>query len=355
MSSTIASPQSVATSGRVADLARYAFPHVGLWALVAMLFGGNCLFDVSSTHVSIDAEWFKLNLTCVAVAAAFAVMRWLRPLAFDWFLHRLWCCIMAAMLSLVISSNLVLYNQLTMTQHWPFADAWLISMDRSMGIDWQNYAKFVLQTDAMNDWLLLAYNGMTGNGTILVLLLAVLGNWRLRVIETAFMIVVTGLIATTIASFFPARAAWAMLADPDLLLRFKATSGMSHIAPLLALRGDAPVHIVMEKLIGLATFPSYHTCLALIIMISSRGYKYVWPIGLIFGVSIIAATPVYGGHYFIDLIAGGAVTGCTFLLWKHLVLPKLLHQLPAFGDAAYALPMRILNLRIPKPAAKRAA
>jgi PAP2 superfamily len=355
MTSTVANAPSTITTVGLGNVVRFAFPHVGLWALVVALFGGNALYAAFSSHVSIDVEWFKLNLMCLGLAVAFVVLRCLRPLAFDWFLHRLWCCMIVAMLSLVISSNLVMFNQLTMTQHWPFADAWLIGMDRNLGIDWLSYAKFITQSDGMNSWLLLAYNGLTGNGTIMVLLLAVLSNQRLRVIETAFMIVATGLIATTIASFFPAKAAWVTLADPELLARFKATSGMSHVAPMLALRADAPVHIVMERLIGLATFPSYHTCLALIIMLSSRGYRYAWPIGVIFGVSIVAATPVYGGHYFIDLIAGAAVTGCTFLFWKRVMLPKLLPQLPGFGDAAYTLPERILNLRIPRPDAKRAA
>jgi PAP2 superfamily len=355
MSTTVATQPAIPSSNLLVKWSRNAFPHIGLWILVLAMFLGNFAYIGLSDHVSIEMPWYRFNLTCFGLAAMFATIRFFRPATFDWFLHRLWCGGMTALLAFILSSNLSIYNQLTMTQTWPLADGMLISMDHALGFDWLTYVKFMSSSDVMNSWLSFAYGDLTTNGMVLILFMAVLVNWRERVIESAFMIIATGLIVVTFSSFFPAKAAWATLADAEILARLDGKSGMDHIENLMALRGAAPFHIEVSKLVGLATFPSYHTCLALIILLATRGYKFIAPIGAIIGVSIIAATPVYGGHYLVDVLAGAAVTAATFVFWKRYMLPKLALQLMGFGDEAYAFPDRILNLRFGRAAAKRAA
>ena len=55
---------------------------------------------------------------------------------------------------------------------------------------------------------------------------------------------------------------------------------------------------------GIITFPSFHAALAVIFIVA------LWPMpvlrwfGVVVNVLMLAATPIDGGHYFIDMVAG---------------------------------------------------
>jgi membrane-associated phospholipid phosphatase len=56
------------------------------------------------------------------------------------------------------------------------------------------------------------------------------------------------------------------------------------------------------------TFPSFHTAAGIILVISFWRTA-LFPIIVLYSAIMIASTPVLGGHYFVDLIAGAAVAG----------------------------------------------
>ena len=58
---------------------------------------------------------------------------------------------------------------------------------------------------------------------------------------------------------------------------------------------------------GLITFPSFHAALGVIFARAFWSVPWLrWP-ALAVNLLMIAATPVNGGHYFVDVAAGGAV------------------------------------------------
>jgi membrane-associated phospholipid phosphatase len=55
------------------------------------------------------------------------------------------------------------------------------------------------------------------------------------------------------------------------------------------------------------SFPSLHVAGALLVVYLSRGVAWLfWPT-LVFNALLVAATPVFGGHFFVDVLAGAAV------------------------------------------------
>lgn len=338
------SDKSLRLDTMIATWARHLFPHYGIWLIIFALFAANCSIVLMSSQISVEWAWFEFNFKCFGLAFIFATFRYMRPQYFGWVAHRIWCAAVFIILAYVFASNLGLYNQLTMTQNWPFADAALITADRAIGFDWLFYAKLMTENQNLNEALNYAYSGLTGTGLLVAVLLGGLANNRERSIETAFLLVATGIFVVTFASFVPAEAAWVTLADSELLARLDARSGIDHVEPMMYLRSDGPIHILTSKIIGLATFPSYHTCLGLIILLSTRGYRFLAPMGMLSGFAIVAATPIYGGHYFVDVIAGTAVTAIAFKAWQRFILPALRADLPAFGDEAYAIPTKSLKL-----------
>jgi len=67
------------------------------------------------------------------------------------------------------------------------------------------------------------------------------------------------------------------------------------------------VHCAFSKVQGLAafiTFPSFHAAAAVLALWALWSVWWLRPLALIANVSMLLATPLVGGHYFVDVIAG---------------------------------------------------
>ncbi|MEI7609953.1 MAG: phosphatase PAP2 family protein, partial [Rhodospirillaceae bacterium] len=61
---------------------------------------------------------------------------------------------------------------------------------------------------------------------------------------------------------------------------------------------------------GIVTFPSFHSALAVLLVWAARGLgRMIIPVAALNAV-VLAVTPIYGGHYFVDVIAGITITLC---------------------------------------------
>jgi membrane-associated phospholipid phosphatase len=74
----------------------------------------------------------------------------------------------------------------------------------------------------------------------------------------------------------------------------------------------------IEALSGIVAFPSYHATAALLLTYLLRGIPIVFPAAVAFNALMIAATPLIGGHFLIDVIAGSATAAATIYLLQRL-------------------------------------
>jgi PAP2 superfamily len=330
-------------------LVNWAFPHPLLWAVVTAMLLCNAVAIYISNHLSIEPGRLSGDAQMLGFATALMLLRQFYNEIFDGLLHRVWCVFMAALFASILFNNLLLLNHVLMANSFPMADDRLLSWDRALGLDWLAYAKFMTSSSTVQNLLYLAYQHMTYGGVALVAVALVALNLRVRTIELAFLLTGAAVVCLTVAAAFPARAAMDVLADKELFQRiyhgldgFKA--GFYHIEQLMELRGDAPVLIKPATLEGLATFPSFHTCLAIIIMWCSRGHWITGSIGKIVAVMILAATPIFGGHYFVDIMAGAVVMTGLILLWRRFIVYRLAEQVPGMIPGNHNLPVW-LNLK----------
>ena len=116
------------------------------------------------------------------------------------------------------------------------------------------------------------------------------------------------LIATAAISVFtPAVAAFVYLDLTPQVYANIASTVYTHVPTLEALRAGTLHSIHLDNLEGLITFPSFHTAGALMFIWALRSVPFVrWPAIALNG-ALIAATPINGAHYFIDLVGGAAV------------------------------------------------
>jgi membrane-associated phospholipid phosphatase len=104
---------------------------------------------------------------------------------------------------------------------------------------------------------------------------------------------------------------------------------------VLGLRAGTLRALDMTQLMGIVTFPSYHAALALIFVRAFRDVPGLAIAGALWATLTIVATPVFGGHYLVDVLAGLA------LGWAGLMLAPAVTRLRGLsridGPAAYGL------------------
>jgi membrane-associated phospholipid phosphatase len=64
---------------------------------------------------------------------------------------------------------------------------------------------------------------------------------------------------------------------------------------------------------GIVTFPSFHAASAALYLWALWPVKWLRPVTLFANIAMLAATPLVGGHYFIDIFAGIAVAVVSIL------------------------------------------
>jgi PAP2 superfamily len=336
MSATIALP--AAKNFTLNDFKQWAFPHWILWCTVLALFAINSVWLGINTRISIDSKWMTGNAIFTVIALTVIFFRALKPEKFDWFLHRLWCVLLYVLLSALLMRNLQVLNHLTMSSNLPMADARLMAWDVALGFDWLAYSKMMTVSAVFTKILFYAYNELTFSGLAALAVTIVLSNNRKRTLEIIYLVVVTAIACIVVAAGFPAKATMALLVDQELLSRLQIGTGVLHVEQLMQLRGNGPILMISDDMQGLVSFPSFHTCMALIIAWCSRGKWYASLVGSVIGTAIIAGTPIFGGHYLVDLLAGGAVTGIALMIWRMKIEPHVANSIADTNQKTFAIP-----------------
>ncbi len=207
-----------------------------------------------------------------------------------------------------------LFNHLSMTLPVPYADAMLASWDASIFGAWNVYFRYVAERPFLIELLDLSYHSLTPLSVVASYFLLLTGReTAARFFILAFTI--TAVIATTVGMFFPAKAAVAtVLESRELLSAFAKPPGSYSIDIIERLRTESGIVFNASYMPGLTTFPSFHTAAGIILAYSFRQTFLFVPVAL-YTAAMIAATPVWGGHYFIDVVAGAAlaVAVCRYL------------------------------------------
>jgi PAP2 superfamily len=327
MSMTSVSPAT--TSFTLQNISRLAFPHSALWITATAMFAVNAIWIALSPRISIAPDWTTQNLGLIGTAAMLLLLRNFRDATFTGLLHRAWCLFMTALFASVLLNNLMVLNHVLMTIIFPMADDRLMSWDLALGLHWLAYAKYMTSIFVIQKILYAAYMHFTYAGVGLIAVILVCLDKRVRTIELAYLLTSAAVICLVVAVGFPARGTMALLADNELLTRLEFGAGTFFIDQLAETRGQGPLFLDPANLQGLASFPSFHTCLAVIIMRCSRG---IWPttlLGTAVGIAILAATPIYGGHYFVDVLGGGILMLIAVWLWHKQIFPNVKSSIPA--------------------------
>lgn len=211
-------------------------------------------------------------------------------------------------------------NHTSMTLDFPLSDDLLDGWDKALGLDWPGYFSLVASRPWLRDAMAWSYTSLTSLSVLSYMMMALLLDIR-RSIYFLETFTLTAVFCTIVGAVFPARAAVdRYFGQSGDFSAFPVEPGLYHLSSLERLRDGGAVELVVGQLPGLVTFPSFHTAAGILLVAATWRTRLVVP-ALLYAIVMIASTPVFGGHYFVDLIAGAAVA---------LVIAVALARLPRF-------------------------
>jgi len=197
----------------------------------------------------------------------------------------------------------ILLSYALAAQDGPLWDAELASWDAALGFDWA-LLRAVLDQSWSAVWLLtLAYHSLILQMVVIILLLSAHGlHGELRLLILAA--VIAGLATILFSGLAPAMG---NLFDADAYRHLPPSIASLHAPVIDGLRDASLRTIDLRQMMGIVTFPSYHAALALLFVGGFRLVPRARVAGTAWAGLTILATPISGGHYGVDVLAGLAL------------------------------------------------
>lgn len=200
----------------------------------------------------------------------------------------------------------------------PLWDTTFHAWDRALGLDWRAYLAFVDGHPRLSVALMLGYRSLMVQMMLVVILLGFCGRLtRLR--QFVLALCLSGAVTILISGLTPAMTNFVHLkvnvADFPHVQPFAA---LTHAAHLTGLRGGTLRVISLDSLEGIIAFPSFHATLGVLFLWAFWSLRAARLPALVVNGFLLAATPIDGGHYFVDVIAGLAVAALAIQTARHL-------------------------------------
>jgi membrane-associated phospholipid phosphatase len=200
----------------------------------------------------------------------------------------------------------------------PLLDAAFARADAALGLDWLAALAFADAHPWVGQTLRLAYQSSLPQVATALVVLAATGQ-LVRLQGFLGLFAATSLVTILTSAAFPAAGAF-VFHNPPAELRSVVghDAGIWHLVHFEALRSGAMRAIDPTAIEGLITFPSFHTALAVVTAWAFWRTRYIAMPALILNLTVIASTVPVGGHYFVDVFAGAAISAAAIagLAWR---------------------------------------
>ena len=182
----------------------------------------------------------------------------------------------------------------------PLWDGRLAAADRAIGFNWP-VVLALLDTSPPAIWLFgLAYHSLTLQMIVVIVALSGLGKFdTLRAVVCAAIL--SGFVTILISGLTPAMG---NLFDPSRYGHLWPSIAWLEQGLISGLRDGSLRVLDLTMLMGIVSFPSFHATLAAIFIWAFGAMPRAALAGRAWAILTIVATPVFGGHYGVDVIMG---------------------------------------------------
>ncbi len=214
---------------------------------------------------------------------------------------------MALMASLWIAFSAIgaVLTYLAATCALPLQDGLLMRYDQILGFDWLEWRDKVASQPGVHLILSCAYGSLMPQILLSCLLLPALRMTE-RCADLILMAAAALVLTMAVAALCPVLGPWAAFGGDDL----------RYLPHVQTLRAPGPWHFDFPDMQGIVTMPSYHTVLALLFTYAYRGMGRIGWIVAGLNALMLLSIPSIGGHYLVDMIAGGAIAVLCILAFR---------------------------------------
>ncbi len=295
---------------KYSPVSAWFFPHPVAWIICTVLFFVEAVWIYWAGVDFILGSAWKLTLVVGFLIAAGALLAKA---------NRDESAILVFSIAFIIlfGKQMNVLNYLSLAIGMPWADAIFASADRALGFDWLALLALFNDSPRTAGWIYTVYNLL---GTLMALTavsLWVMGKFE-RLREYIFIFAVTGFVTIVIGALLPAGGTFFFYQPAtEILANLPPEPGRFFLEHLVPVRNGELNIINMDQLAGLVTFPSFHTIMALAMTWAVRNTVVFWPFAAI-NLVLLIGTPVFGGHYLSDMLAGGVVFMFAAMLYYRL-------------------------------------
>lgn len=285
-----------------------------VWTLVlASLALATCLVLAAGLSVSFVNAWNALLFCVLGMLCG----HFYRPGAAIW-IDRLVIALecLALLSATTLLGGVASYAAAALGQG--YIDDQLVALDAMSKLDWLAFWNFVLAHPSIDHALHYAYGSIFVFPTVMLLALAFTGKaTHAHRFIAAFAISLA--LTNIIFLFTPSKSAALYFLGSDA--PNLPPSGAIHIPIIEALRSGAMRAIPLADMHGLINFPSFHTTAAILFIWGAWQVPWLRAIGVAVNGAMLIATPIHGGHYFVDLFGGMIVAAIAILIARRLKAP----------------------------------
>jgi PAP2 superfamily len=183
----------------------------------------------------------------------------------------------------------------------------LLLYDRALGFDFRSYLDFANHHPGLLRVLGPAYSSIGWQMVTMVIVIPVAGFYR-RTGEAICAYILALLATTCISILVPAIGVYGTLGlEASDFPRFEPQGYYDTLRDAPLLRAGNLHALNLLQLVGVLTFPSFHAVSAILYIWTFWPLRWLRPFVVFLNIALIAGTPLGGGHYLVDIIAGIAV------------------------------------------------
>jgi hypothetical protein len=204
------------------------------------------------------------------------------------------------------SLTAAIFTYLTATLAFPLVDSELARIDAGLGFSWPAWFHFVKSHPLLKGLFAIVYASLLPECAASIVYFAHRRRSD-RIAEFLWGALLSILITAPISGIVPALGAFVHFGVPG-------PAEATYLPHLLALREGTASSFSVNEIQGIITMPSYHTVLAILIIYAYRSCGRLFALALVLNGVMLLSLPSEGGHYLIDLIAGGAIAAVTIAI-----------------------------------------
>ena len=286
------------------------FPARGLWIGLFLIYAFNGVWITATDFQLSPAGWPLVIGACCTLFAVGWIYSALRPAP-----EIAHMCLATAFLILATGA-IAMLSYLMTSLNFPLLDHIYADIDRFMGFDWLAFLEWTNNRPLLGKTLIFSYHTSMLQIAGIVVLLALTGRPG-RINEFLGLFMITGSVVIVSAGIVPAAGAYVYYNPaPELFANLNPQAGLWHLEQFNALREGTLRVINLSAAEGLVTFPSFHTCLAIIVTWALRDFRIIFWAFAVLNALVIVSTLPEGGHHLIDVIAGALIAVAAMAAWS---------------------------------------